>query len=171
MKSNFWPSVNFSISTRSSYNDLAPDSFSDQYFDRNRNSSVGLSLNFPIFDRFLTRNTVQQANIQLRNVQLDMEDMRQDVALQVRQAYLDYLTDEKRLDVTAKQFRASEQALEAEQERYNVGVSTLVELTQARATYEQSSSDKLEARYNFVFRKKLIEYYIGVLDPTGQLFR
>ena len=170
-KSNFWPSVNFSISTRSSYNDLAPDSFSDQYFDRNRNSSVGLSLNFPIFDRFLTRNTVQQANVQLRNVQLDMEDMRQDVALQVRQAYLDYLTDEKRLDVTAKQFRASEQALEAEQERYNVGVSTLVELTQARATYEQSTSDQLEARYNFVFRKKLIEYYIGVLDPTGQLFR
>lgn len=170
-KSSFWPSVNFNINTRTSYNDLAPASFSNQFFDRNRNSSVGLGIQFPIFDRFLTRNSVQQANVQLRNMQLDVENMRQDVALQVRQAYLDYLTDEKRLDVTAKQLRASEQALEAEQERYNVGVSTLVELTQARASYEQATGDQLEARYNFVFRKKLIEYHIGVLDPTGQLFR
>ncbi len=170
-KSSFWPRVDFSINTRTSYNDLAPATFTDQYFDRNRNSSVGLRLSFPIFDRFLRRNTVQQANVQLRNVQLDVENMRQDVALQVRQAYLDYLTDEKRLDVTAKQLRASEQALEAEQERYNVGVSTLVELTQARAAYEQATGDQLEARYLFVFRKKLIEYHIGVLDPTGQLFR
>ena len=170
-KSGYWPSINFSLNTRSSYNDLAQDNFSDQFFDRNRNSSVGLSLSFPVFDRFFTRNSVQQARVQLNNAQLDMDNMRQNIALQVRQAYLDYLTDEKRLDVTAKQLRSAEQALEAEQERYNVGVSTLVELTQARAAYEQAAGDQLEARYNFVFRKKLIEYYIGVLDPSAQLFQ
>ena len=169
-KSSYWPSVNFQANTRSSYNDLAQDAFNDQFFDRNRNSSLGFSLGFPIFDRFLTRNSVQQARVQYENARLDLEDAQQNIALQVRQAYLDYLTDEKRLDVTEKQVRSAEQALQAEQERYNVGASTLVELTQARANFVQASNDQVVARYNFLFRKRLIDYYIGVLDPGRPLF-
>ncbi len=169
-RSNYWPSINFSANTRSSYNDLAQDNFNDQFFDRNRNSSLGISLSVPIFDRFLTRNSVQQARLQYENARLDLENVQQDIALQVRQAYLDYLTDEKRLDVTEKQVRAAEQALEAEQERYNVGASTLVELTQARANFVQASNDRVVATYNFLFRKRLIDYYIGVLDPGRPLF-
>ena len=170
-RSNYWPSIGFGFSTSFRYDDSRTQTdFSTQFFEE-RSTNVGFNLSFPIFDRFLTRSSVQQAKIQLRNARLDLENTRQDIALQVRQAYLDYLIDEKQLDVTDKQFRASEQALEAEQERYNVGVSTLVELTQARATFEQASSDQIEAKYNFLFRKKLIEYYIGVLDPTAQLFQ
>ena len=170
-KSNYWPSIGFGFSTSFRYSDTRENiDFSTQFFNE-RSTNLGFNLSFPLFDRFLTRNSVQQAKVQFRNAQLELEDTRQNIALQVRQAYLDYLIDEKQIDVTNKQFRASEQALEAEQERYNVGVSTLVELTQARATFEQASSAQVEAKYNFLFRKKLIEYYIGVLDPTAQLFQ
>ena len=169
-RSSYWPSIGFGISSRFAYDDSRVGTdFTTQFFDE-RSTNMGFSMSFPIFDRFLTRNSVQQAKIQYQNAQLDLEDARQNVSLQVRQAYLDYLTDEKRLDVTEKQLRAAEQALEAEQERYNVGASTLVELTQARATFVQASSDRSEAKYNFLFRKRLIEYYIGVLDPTQPLF-
>ncbi len=170
-RSNYWPSIGFGFTTSFRYDDSRTQTdFSTQFIDE-RSTNFGFNMSFPIFDRFLTRSSVQQARIQLRNAQLDLDNMRHDIALQVRQAYLDYLIDEKQLDVTDKQYRASEQALEAEQARYNVGVSTLVELTQARATFEQASSDQIEAKYNFLFRKKLIEYHIGVLDPTGQLFQ
>ena len=138
--------------------------------DNNRSQTVGLSLQVPIFNRRLTRTQTQRARVQYDNARLDLENLQQDIGLQVRQAYLDYLTDEKRLDVTEKQLRSAEQALEAEQERYNVGASTLVELTQARANFVQASSDRAEAKYNFLFRKRLIEYYIGVLDPGRPLF-
>lgn len=169
-RSGYWPSLNFSISSSFRYTDSRDQvDFSTQFFDE-RSTSLGFSVNVPLFDRFVTRNNVQQARVQLQNAQLDLENMRQDIALQVRQGYLDYLTDEKRLDVTEKQLRSAQQALEAEQERYNVGASTLVELTQARSTFVQASSDRIEAKYNFLFRKRLIEYYIGVLDPTRPLF-
>jgi len=168
-RSNYWPSISFGASTSLRYSDSREADFSTQFFDE-RNTNLGFSLGLPIFDRFATRNTVQQARLQLQNAQLALENEQQNVALQVRQAYLDYLTDEKRLDVTEKQVRAAEQALEAEQERYNVGASTLVELTQARASFVQASSARAEARYTFLFRKRLIEYYIGVLDPTQTLF-
>ena len=50
------------------------------------------------------------------------------------------------------------------------GAATLVELTQARANYVQALSDRASAKYSFIFRQRLIEYYVGDLDPTQPLF-
>ena len=95
---------------------------------------------------------------------------RQQIATEVRQAYLDYQTAQKRLDVTAKRLRAAERALEAEQARYDAGSSTLVELSQARATYVEAASERVQARYDFLFQSKLLDYYQGRLDPEQELF-
>lgn len=169
-RSTYWPSVNLSGGVGSSYSNLRLLSFQDQFFDSNRSGSLGLSLSFPIFDRFNTRNNVQQARVEYNNSQLALEDTRQDIAVQVRQAYLDYLTAEKQLDVTEKQLQAANQALEAEQERYNLGAATLVELSQARAAQVQASSNWVQARYDFLFQEKLLDYYTGKLDPSQSLF-
>ena len=175
-RSSYWPSIGFSAGYGTGWNSRFIDratgeqiTFFDQ-FDQQRGGSISLSLSFPIFDRFTTRNSVQQSRVQYENARLDLDNLQQDIALQVRQAYLDYLTDEKRLDVTEAQLRAAEQALEAEQERYNVGASTLVELTQARANYVEAQSARANAKYSFLFRKRLIEYYVGQLNPTAPLF-
>ena len=101
---------------------------------------------------------------------LDLQDREQSIAIEVRQVYLDYQTDVKRLDATDKQVRAAEQALEAEQERYNVGASTLVELSQARATFVQAQSDRAQAVYQFVLRGKLVDHAVGTLDPGQTVF-
>ena len=143
--------------------------FGDQ-IDNNRSQTIGLNIQVPIFNRRFTRTQTQRARVTYDNARLDLENLQQNIGVQVRQAYLDYLTDEKRLDVTEKQLRSAEQAMQAEQERYNVGASTLVELTQARANFVQASSDRAEAKYSFLFRKRLIEYHIGVLDPSQPLF-
>jgi outer membrane protein len=99
-----------------------------------------------------------------------MENLQQGIALEVRQAYLDYQTAVKRLEVTEVQVRAAQQALEVEQERYDVGASTLVELTQARASFTDASSQRVQAIFQFHFQHRLIEYYQGTLDPAESLF-
>ena len=144
-------------------------SFSDQ-LDRNRGGNVSISLSVPIFDRLSTKNSTQRARIQYDNAKLDLENLQQNIALQVRQAYLDYLTAEKRLDVTEKQLISAEQALTADQERYNVGAATLVELSQSRASFVQAQSDRNQAQFDFIFQKKLIDYYLGNLNPSEELF-
>lgn len=164
-------SMSFGYSTR--WSSLAQDAgigFSDQ-IDQNRGGGFGFDLRMPLFDRFSTRNSVQRAQVQYQNAQLQLEDLRQDIALDVRQAYLDYQTALKQLDVTEVALRSAEQALQVEQERYNVGASTIVELTQVRASYVQASSDRSQAIFEFFFREKLIDYYIGALNPTEALFR
>ena len=112
---------------------------------------------------------VQRARVNYRNAELDLEGMRQQVALQVRQAYLDYQANQKQLDVAEKQVIAAAQALEAERERYNVGAATLVELSQAQANYVLAASNQAQAKYDFLFQGKLIEYYVGRLDPSQPL--
>lgn len=169
-RSSYWPSINLSGGIGSSYSDVRLLSFQDQFFDSNRSGSVGISMSFPIFDRMSTRNNVQQARVEYNNALLDLDDTQQEVAVQVRQAYLDYLTAEKQVDVAEKQLQAANQALEAEQERYNLGAATLVELSQARAAQVRAASNWVQARYDFIFQEKLLDYYTGTLDPTQSLF-
>ena len=138
--------------------------------ENNRSESVSIGLSVPIFDNLSTRTAVQNARIQHNNDLLALESLRQDIALNVRQAHLDYIRDEKYLDVTDKQQVAAQQALAAAQERYNVGSSTLVELAQAQSTYVTAASNRAYAINSFFFRKLLIDYYIGVIDPGQPLF-
>ena len=70
------------------------------------------------------------------------------------------------------QEKSAELALQAAQDRYDAGASTLVELTQARATQVDGASAVVTARYNEMFQRTLIGYYIGALDPgklSGQV--
>jgi outer membrane protein len=170
-RSTIWPSLNLSGGVGSNYSDVRALSFSDQFFRDNRSGSFTLSLSFPVFDRFSTRNNVQQARVELSNAELALEGTRQDVAVQVRQAYLDYLTAAKRVEVSEVQLTAANQALEAEQERYNLGAATLVELSQARALQVQAASNRVQARYDMVFQERLLDYYTGRLVPGQDLFR
>ncbi len=144
--------------------------FGDQFFTDNRGGSFGLSIDIPIFDRFVTRSQVQQARLEAANEQIQLEDLRQSVALEVRQGFLDYQNAAKRLDVTARQVASAEAALNAEQERYDLGVSTLTELTQARTLLVEAQSARAQAVAQFVFQSKLIDYATGTLDPNASLF-
>ena len=172
-RSGYFPRVGLSFGYGSRWSNAFQSPLAGSFFDQldqQRGGSVGLSLSLPIFDRFQTRNNVQRAQVSYENARLDLQDLRQNVALQVRQAYLDYLTAEKELDVTEKQLQAADLALEAAQERYNVGAGTIVELTDARATQVRAASERVQARYDFLFQKRLIDYYLGTLDPAQPLF-
>ncbi len=184
-KSNRYPSLTLSGGGGTSYSSLREEPlldplgnfigtrripFGDQLTD-NRSGSVTLSLNVPVFNRLLTRTGIEQAKVRYSNLSLDRQNLQQNIALEVRQSYLDYLTSVKRLDVTEKQLRASRQAEQVERERYDIGASTLVELTQARATLVDSESQRAQAVYQFIFQQKVIEYYLGTLNPSETLFK
>lgn len=168
-KSGYLPSLNFSSSVGSSYSSGRLTDFGTQLGD-NRSERIGLSLSVPLFNRFNVKRGIESSRVQWANARLDLENLQQNVAIEVRQAYLDYQTSVKRLDVTAKSLRAADQALQVEQERYNVGASTLVELTQARSQFVNAASQRAQAVFQFHFQQRLIEYYQGTLDPGQSLF-
>ncbi len=169
-RSSMMPQLSLSAGTGTSFNSgIERINFGDQ-LENNRSESVSLSVNLPIFNRLRTRSQVQRARVIYENARINVESTQQQIGVEVRQAYLDYVTARKEYEVTQRQLVFREQALEATRERYNVGAATLVELTQAQSDFVQASQDAVTARYTIFVRKRLIRYYTGELNPSLPLF-
>jgi outer membrane protein len=169
-RSGYLPSLNLSASHGAGYTSANErDDFNTQ-LQNNRSERLSLSLQIPLFNRLNTKRSIESSKVQFSNARLDLENAQQNVAIEVRQAYLDYQIAVKRLDVTQKSLQAADQALQVEEERYEVGASTLVELQQARSQFVNASSQRAQAVFQFHFQHRLIEYYQGVLDPSQPLF-
>ena len=183
-RGSLYPSLSFSARLSTSYNDqtrepvgldpsgnpiLQTVSFSDQFFDQNIQRAFSLSLSIPIFNNFNRRLNVESQQINYRNARLSLENTELQVIQEVNQAYTDYQALVKQLDATQKALRAAERSYETEQERYEVGASTLIELSDANANYVQAQSDRARALFNFVFQRKLLDYYIGRLTEDISL--
>ncbi len=139
--------------------------------DQRRGGSFGVSLRFPIFDGFQREQSIEQAQVSKLNAEYAFEDQKLQVSLEVREAYLNYQNAVKQLDVSEKQLRFARQARDAAQERYNLGAASIVELTNANRTFVEAASQRIRARYNFLFQQKLIAYFVGSLNPSESLFR
>lgn len=141
-------------------------SFNDQFFDSQISRNIGFSLSIPIFNRWNNRTNLDASKIQLRNSQLELDNVRFQISEEVRQAYNDYTSVVKELESSQKSLIAAERAYETEQQRYEIGATTLIELNLSNAIYVQAQSERVQAIYNFIFQERLLDYYIGQLDES-----
>jgi outer membrane protein len=162
------PTVSLSTSYNASYNSAAASALGAQ-LDQNRGGSVSLGVSFPIFDKGATSAAVQEAKIREDNARLALADQRQTVALDVRRAWLTLESTRQQLTVALAQQKAADLAVSTTQARYQVGTSTLLELTQARASQLQANVAVVNARNALAFQDALLPYYTGELDPTKAL--
>jgi len=160
------PTVTGNAGYGTGYNSSSDATFATQLNQR-RGGSVGVGVSVPIFDRGAVSIAKQRAQVQLENELLTLRDLEQSVALDVRRAYLDYISAGEQLAAADAQQKAAALALQAAQSRYRVGLATLVEVTLARATLIQAQSAVVSARSSLVFQQALMSYYTGVLDPTN----
>src|SRR5262245_53764037 len=145
------PTVSLTAGYNSSYSTATDLSFADQ-FDQRRGGALGLSVSIPIFDRGNASLATERAQLQEESARLAFANQKQNVALEVRRAYLDFQSAQQKLAAAQAQQKAADLAVQTSQERYRVGAATLVEVTQARATQVQAASALVSARYNLVFQ-------------------
>jgi outer membrane protein len=167
----YWPSLNLSASVGTSYHDPAsiPGDYADQ-FDRNLNASIGISASLSLFDRFQTRNSVSQARIGLRRSQISLETLELRARIEAVQAHSNYETARKTIDVAAAQLVYAEQALRNYEERYRLGLSTLLELLQARAVFVQSSYSVARSKYDLIVKAAALLYAVDDIERALYLF-
>jgi outer membrane protein len=163
------PRINGSASISSRYSDQytllgESVSFSDQFFDQQVNRSLGLSISIPIFQNYNRLYNIQASRVQLKNAELNLDNSKLQVIQEVTQAYNDYSSFLKQKEATEKSLFASEKAFETQQERYNVGASTLIELSQAQATYVSAQSNYTQSVFSLIFQEILLDFYLGKLS-------
>ena len=167
-KNSLLPSLRASAGVSSRYSDQYSIggnevSFSDQFFDQQVNRSLGISFSLPLFNNWNRIYSIQSAEVQLKNAELNLDNSKMQVIQEVSQAYNDYSSYVKQLDASEKSLIASERAFQTQQERYNLGASTLIELTQAQSAFVSAQSSYTQALYNLIFQEKLLDFYLGKL--------
>lgn len=159
-----WPTISITGGYNSGVSSASDIGFLDQLNQR-RGGSIGLGVSIPLFDRGATQAATEKAQIAEENADLALQTERQQVALDVRRAYLDYQAALQQLAAADAQQKSAALAVSTTQQRYQVGAATLVEVTQARATEVQAQSAYITAKNNLVFQQSLMSYYTGELNP------
>jgi outer membrane protein len=157
------PTVSLSVGYSTAFSSATDLGLTEQLNQR-RGGSVGIGVSFPLFDRGASSVATQQAQLQADNARLALENQRQAIGLEVRRAYLDYETARQQLAATQAQQKAADLAVTTTQKRYELGSSTLLELTQARAAQLQAASAVVSARFTVAFQKAAMSYYSGDLE-------
>jgi len=135
-------------------------SFSNQFED-NLNQSIGFQLTIPIFNGFLINTAVKKARLSIENAELDLQIARNQLRKNIEQAYADASAALKKHNATKKALITLNESFNYAQKRYDVGIITSVEYNESKTRLEKAQSDLLQAKYDYLFKTKIIDYYQG----------
>ncbi len=135
-------------------------SFGRQVKD-NFSQSIGLNLSIPIFDRFSTRNNVRSARLNILDRQLALDDARKTLYKEVQNAYYNALSAQQRYHAATEAERAAEAALTAITLKYENGRANATEFDQIKLKHFNAVTDRITARYEYLFRTKILDFYRG----------
>lgn len=135
-------------------------SFSEQ-LRQNGQKIVGLSLSIPLFNRFQVRNSVRAARVNIVNQELLVENAKKALYKEIQQAYYNATASQKKFMASGKSVLASKEAFDYAQTRYAAGKSTVFEFNEAKTKYAQSLAEQAQAKYDFIFRAKILDFYNG----------
>ena len=111
--------------------------------------SVGLNLVIPIFDGFRTTYRVEETLHNYYNIKAQEEDRRQLIALEVEQSYLRVVELQERINATDSAARAAKENLDLAQGRYQVGVGSIIEITDAETLYTEAQTTYIRTIYDY----------------------
>ena len=165
-KGNYYPSIVLFGQAGTNYSDarklLGGGSypFFTQLSD-NFNQSAGVSLQIPIFGRFTARTSVRKARISLENAEVTAQLARNNLGKIIYQAVWDVRAADKKYQSTQQTYQANKDAFNVIQQRYNVGLVNSLDYNTSLTNLNKSQFDLIQAKYEVVFRSKIIDYYLG----------
>lgn len=134
--------------------------FGEQFTD-NVNTSLNFSLTIPIFNGYQTKNSVQQARINRENAVLDLEARKNQLRVTIEQSYVDALAALKRFRAAEKSVAALEESFKYSRVRYEEKMINTVDFNDAKNKLAQAQSDLVQAKYDYIFKTKILDFYQG----------
>lgn len=165
---NHLPELNFDASWGRRHVSNDPDQ--KNTFPLRPTWTVGLNLNIPIFDGFRTTNRVEESLHNYYRVKADEEERRQSIALEVEQSYLRVVETQERIKATESAAKAAKENLDLAQGRYQVGVGSIIEVTDAETLYTDAQTTYVRTVYEYKIAdaqlaRAMGDTRVGVLKP------
>lgn len=175
-KTAYWPTVTASAGIGSFYNNLLnlrttgydisgnpiyEQTFFDQYKD-NFGQNVGLSVNIPIFNKGITKIQVEQSKLNETIAKTTLEQQKQTVRQNVQKAQFDVDANYEIYLSSLQAEKSTKLALDFADKSYAAGRSTIYDVNVARNNYANAQGSVAQAKFNYVFSLKLLNFYAGI---------
>lgn len=135
-------------------------SYKDQ-FKNNLSRSVGISLSIPIFNGYSSHASYQRSKISQLQAEISLTETEQRLRQSVETAFNDAIAATKTYQSSEKQVKARDEAFRMTKQRFDIGAVNYVEYQVAENDLFQAQSDLLRAKYDFIFKKKILDFYQG----------
>lgn len=165
-KGAFYPTLGLGANVFSNYVDQPGfgqteiPSFSDQ-IERNLSQSANLQLNIPIFTNFNNRAAVQRARAQKALAEVDNQQAKNQLRQDIETAYNQALAAEQSYEASLVRVKSLEETFRIAQQRFDLGAINSVDFQVAQNNLFNAQADLLNAKYTYIFRIKVLDFYIG----------
>jgi len=120
--------------------------------------AVGVNIDIPVFNGFLYTARAREASLRSQAVQEKLRDLRDRIARDVRTSWLNARTAYDRLAVTQQLLDQANLSLKLAQSRYNLGLGSIVELSQAQLQQTQAEIANVQAGYDYRLALAVLQY-------------
>jgi outer membrane protein len=126
-------------------------------------AAAGVNVTLPFLNGGLYSARYAEADLRAQAADKDVQDLTVQISRDVRIAWLQANTAFQKLAVTERLLAQANEALRLSQARYNAGLGSIVELTQAQLTQTSAEIGAAVAKFDYLSRRALLDYTTGVL--------
>lgn len=134
--------------------------FEDQWKD-NFNQSLSLSLSVPLFNGWATRNFVQQSELNYERSVVNLEQSKNSLLQEVQQAHANALAAYNKFTAADKSVESLKENFRYAEKRFEQQIINSVDYNDAKTRYLNGQSQLLQAKYEYVFTTKILDFYQG----------
>ena len=149
-KAKFYPTLSAVANYTSSYQN---NGFGNLYSNQFPSSYVGLRLNVPIFNGFQRTNQLRQAQVAVQKSQNDLDNVKNGLALQAEAARITYINGLQTLNSQRKNRELAQEVLRVSKIKYQQGVGSSLEITQAETALVSADDDYIQGLYQALVSK------------------
>ena len=132
-----------------------------EYYVTNWWGGIGVNMNIPIFNGFLYTSQAKEAAIRAQAASEQGRDLRDQIVRDVRTSWLAANTAFQRVAVTAELLKEANLALALAQTRYQLGLSSIVELSQAQYQQTDAAIGNTNAQYQYRLALATLDFQVG----------
>ena len=160
-KAGRMPTVSLSASAGTNTNSLANNGWGDQ-MKFNFNSGAGVNVSVPIFDQRQTKTNVAKARIQRENSLLALQDQQKQLYQTIENYWLDATNNQEKFRAAKVTAESEQQSYELLQEKFNVGLTNIVELMTGKDRLLAAEQNRLQAKYMTILNLQMLKFYGGI---------
>ncbi len=134
--------------------------YSDQ-LSNNFNQTYGISLTIPIFNGFQARSTVETARVQQQIAQLNLEQAHNDLVNTIQQIWSGAVAAQAKYEAARDNLESMTKAFDYIKIKAEQGMVSSLDYITAQNNYHAARANMLSAKYEFLFRKLILDYYQG----------